>query len=74
MQDQHSCQGSLEKSRRSQREHTFLVKHLSEGMTVNSKAPTKDVQQFLKRKLGVDIPFTTAHKAKEAVCAETISA
>ena len=43
-------------------------------MTVNSKAPAKDVQQFLKRKLGVDIPYTTAHKAKESVCAETINA
>ena len=43
-------------------------------MTVNIKAPIKDVQQFLKRKLGVDIPYTTAHKAKEAVCAETINA
>ena len=43
-------------------------------MTVISKAPTKDVQLFLKRKLCVDIPYTTAHKAKEAVCAETINA
>ena len=43
-------------------------------MTLNSKAPIKDAQQFLKRKLGVDIPYTTAHKAKEAVCAETINA
>ena len=73
VQDQHSCQGSLKKSRGSQREHTFLVKQLHEGMTVNSKTPIKDVQQFLKRKLGVDIPYTTAHKAKEAVCAETIN-
>ena len=43
-------------------------------MTVNSKAPIKNDQQFLKRKLGVYIPYTTAHKAKEAVCAETINA
>ena len=43
-------------------------------MTVNSKAPIKNVQQFLKWKLVVDIPYTTAHKAKEAVCAETINA
>ena len=41
-------------------------------MTVNSKAPIKDVQQFLGRKLGVHIPYSTAHKAKVAVCAETI--
>ena len=33
----------------SQREHTFLVNHLRESMTVNNKAPIKDVQQFLKR-------------------------
>ena len=43
-------------------------------MTVNSKASIEDAQQFLKRKLGVDIPYTTAHKAKEAVCSETINA
>ena len=43
-------------------------------MTVNSKTPIKDAQQFLKRKLGVDIPYTTAHKAKEAVCAEPTNA
>ena len=43
-------------------------------MTLNSKAPIKDAQQFLKRKLGVDIPYTTAHKSKEVVCAETINA
>ena len=42
-------------------------------MTVSSKAPIKDAQQFQKRKLGVDIPYNTAHKAKEAVCAETIN-
>ena len=51
-----------------------MVKHLREGTAVNSKAPIKDAQQFLKRKLGVDIPYTTAHKAKEAVCADTINA
>ena len=43
-------------------------------MTVNSEAPIKDVQQFLKRKIGVYIPYTNDHKAKEAVCAETINA
>ena len=51
-----------------------MVKHLREGMTVNVKVPIKNVQQVLKRKLGVDIPYTTAHKAKEAVFAETINA
>ena len=47
VQDQHSCQGSLEKLRGSQREQIFLVKHLREGMTVNSKAPIKDVQHLV---------------------------
>ena len=51
-----------------------MVKHLREGTAVNSNAPIKDAQKFLKRKLGVDIPYTTAHKAKEAVCAEKINA
>uniref|UniRef100_A0AAV1UAV0 Uncharacterized protein n=1 Tax=Peronospora matthiolae TaxID=2874970 RepID=A0AAV1UAV0_9STRA len=42
-------------------------------MTVNSEAPIEDVQQFLERKIGVDIPYTTAHKEKGAVCAEIVN-
>ena len=72
--DDHSCQGSLQAPRGSQRHHEFLVSLLQNGFAVNKDTKVKEIQQYFKHQSGIEIPYTTAHKAKEAVMNESTEA
>lgn len=74
LKDEHSCQGTLQASRGSQRDHEFLVSLLRNDMIVNKNTPVKDVQRYLKQRIGSEIAYTTAHKAKETILNDSVDA
>lgn len=73
LSDSHSCQGSLQAPRGTQREHKFLVSLLRDSMIVNKTTKVKDIQTLFKRS-GVEVGYTTAHKAKESLFNESVDA
>jgi hypothetical protein len=74
LKDDHSCQGTLQTPRGSQRDHEFLVSLLRDDMIISKNTQVKDVQKFLKQRIGSEIAYSTAHKAKETVLNDSVDA
>jgi hypothetical protein len=43
-------------------------------MVMNQNTKVEDIQTFLKQHAGIDVPYTTAHKAKESLLNESVGA
>ncbi|RKF81144.1 hypothetical protein GcM1_186031 [Golovinomyces cichoracearum] len=74
LEDSQNCLGTLQVSHGSQRDHDFLVNSLEEEFPNSKETKPKAVQAYLQRRLGIDIPYISAHKAKGAILKETSKA
>lgn len=73
-EDNYSCRKILQFPRGSQRDHEFLVNFLEEKFLISKEIKSKAVQAYLQQRPGIDILYTSAHKAKKAMLKETSEA